>query len=167
MVRSALAAVSLIVTSIALAGCGGGAGSPSAPVPAAVSNQASLTSPGTEEDFMVNIGRRTYFTEGSANLDSTAKVTLEKQAAWLSQNPQWPIKIQGFADDPGNAAANVSLSQKRAEAVRNYLVSLGVAPERISVKGYGRERLIQDCPDISCKSQNRRVITNLQDEPIG
>lgn len=118
--------------------------------------------PGSEEDFMVNVGRRTFFAEGSAALDETAKITLDKQAAWLVQYPAIPVKIQGFADDPGSASQNVALSAKRAEAVKAYLVSRGVTPDRISVKGYGRERLVQDCADISCKAQNRRVITNPQ-----
>ncbi|WP_137387668.1 OmpA family protein [Rhodoligotrophos defluvii] len=159
----------VLLSALALAGCfGQGSGGPQMAAPPAASadpNQA-LTQPGTEEDFMVNVGRRTYFSAGSATLDATAKVTLEKQAAWLNQYPQWPVKIQGFADDPGSAKENLQLSQRRAEAVRDHLVSLGVSPDRISVKGYGRDRLVRECADIACTSQNRRVITNLQDEPV-
>lgn len=121
--------------------------------------------PGSEEDLMVNVGRRTFFKEGSSALDDTARATLDQQAAWLVQYPQWKIKLQGFADDPGSPDANRVLSQKRADAVRNYLVSKGVAPDRMWAKGYGRDRLVQDCPDISCKAQNRRVITNPQNAP--
>lgn len=123
--------------------------------------------PGSEEDLMVNVGRRTFFREGSSALDDTARATLEQQAAWLVRYPQWKVKIQGFADDPGGPDANRVLSQQRADAVRNYLVSKGVAPDRMWAKGYGRDRLVQDCPDISCKAQNRRVITNPQDAPDG
>ena len=82
---------------------------------------------------------------------------------WLNQYPQWKIKLQGFADDPGTPTAQKSLSQRRAESVRNYLASHGIAPDRMLAKGYGRERLVADCADISCKSQNRRVITNPQE----
>ena len=57
------------------------------------------------------------------------------------------------------------LSQKRADAVRNYLASKGVQPERMKAKGYGRDRLVGDCSDIECKAQNRRVITNPQEKP--
>jgi peptidoglycan-associated lipoprotein len=119
--------------------------------------------PGSEEDFMVNVGRRTFFAQGSADLDDTARVTLDKQAQWLAQYPNWKIKLQGFADDPGTPAAQKSLSQRRAEAVRDYLASRGVAPDRMLAKGYGRDRLVADCTDISCKAQNRRVITNPQE----
>jgi peptidoglycan-associated lipoprotein len=120
---------------------------------------------GTEEDFIVNVGRRTFFEEGSAVLDETAKVTLDKQAMWLNQYPQWKVKLQGFADDPGGAGEQKALSQKRAEAVKTYLASRGIAPDRMKAKGYGRDRLVGDCADIECQSQNRRVITNPQEGP--
>ena len=119
---------------------------------------------GSEEDFIINIGRRVYFAANSATLDDTSKVTLDQQAAWLNQYPSWLIKIQGFADDPGNKQKNKQVSQQRADAVMNYLVSRGVAPNRMWSKGYGRDRLIRDCPEAKCKSQNRRVISNLRSE---
>jgi peptidoglycan-associated lipoprotein len=121
--------------------------------------------PGTEEDFVVNVGRRTFFREGSSELDDTARVTLDKQAAWLARYPSWKVKVQGFADDSSSANSNVALSQKRAEAVRTYLSSQGVTSDRMQAKGYGKdpERLIRDCTDTSCKAQNRRVVTNLQE----
>lgn len=165
--RSGLA----LITALSLAACGGTSTQrPDLPAPPVLSNQDpanSLTPPGSEEDFMVNVGRRTYFNQGSATLDDTAKVTLQKQAEWLNRYPNWPVKIQGFADDPGSASDNKSLSKRRADSVREYLISLGVAPDRLGTKGYGRDRLVRDCADISCTSQNRRVITNLQDEPLG
>ncbi len=119
--------------------------------------------PGTEHDFMLNVGRRTFFAQGSAALDDTARVTIAKQAQWLNDNPQWQVKLQGFADDPGSDAQQLSLSQKRADAVRNELIAQGVAGGRAKAKGYGHERLVGDCVELECKAQNRRVITNLQD----
>jgi peptidoglycan-associated lipoprotein len=121
--------------------------------------------PGSEEDFQVNVGRRTFFTESSAALDDTARVTLDKQAQWLLQYPHWKVKLQGFADDPGSPAQQKSLSQKRADAVRDYLVAKGVGAERLEAKGYGYDRLVADCAGIECKSQNRRVVTNPLQEP--
>lgn len=119
---------------------------------------------GSEEDFILKVGRRTFFASGSAALDSTAKATLDKQAAFLQQYPQWFVKLQGFADDPGSDAQMVSLSQKRADAVKNYLVAGGVQAGRIQAKGYGKDRLVRDCPETECKVQNRRVVTNLRSE---
>lgn len=120
--------------------------------------------PGSEEDFILKVGRRIFFASGSATLDETARATLDKQAAFLQQYPQWFVKLQGFADDPGSAAQMVSLSQKRADAVKDYLVAGGVPAGRIQAKGYGKDRLVRDCPETECKVQNRRVVTNLRNE---
>ena len=120
---------------------------------------------GSEEDFMVNVGRRIFFAEGSAALDETALMTLDRQVEWLGKYPQWKVKLQGSADDPGDAQAQKALSQKRADMVRDYLTSKGIARERLQAKGYGRDKIGSDCPEIECQSQNRRVITNLQESP--
>ena len=122
---------------------------------------ASDATAGSAQDFALNVGRRTFFREGTAELDSVAKVTLNKQANWLNRHPQWAIMIQGYADDPGTPEANTELSTRRAEAAKAFLASLGVGAERISVQGLGRSSLVRDCPDLSCKAQNRRVVTNL------
>ncbi len=119
---------------------------------------------GSEQDFILNVGRRTYFTQDSATLDSVAKATLDKQAIWLNSNPHWLVKLQGFADDTGSTSAMTALSQKRADVVMAYLVSKGVAAERLWAKGYGNDREVRDCTNLSCKVQNRRVVTNLRSE---
>ncbi|WP_275785708.1 OmpA family protein [Pararhizobium gei] len=117
---------------------------------------------GSEEEFILNVGRRIYFSEDSAKLDSVALVTLDNQAAWLNNNPGWLLKLQGFADDSGSDAQMVALSQKRAGAVMAYLVTRGVDPQRMWAKGYGKDREVRDCADRSCKVQNRRVVANLR-----
>lgn len=123
--------------------------------------------PGSEEDFILNVGRRTYFAQGSAELDATAKVTLDNQIAWLKKHPRWLVKVQGFADDPGSEAAIVALSKRRAEAVMAYLTAGGVDRDRLWAKGYGRERLVRDCPDTACRVMNRRAVSNLREEKDG
>lgn len=120
--------------------------------------------PGSEEDFILNVGRRIFFASGSSTLDATAKATLDKQAAWLAANPRWLVKLQGFADDPGSDAAQVALSKKRADAVLAYLTSKGVAANRMWARGYGKDRMVRDCAETSCKVQNRRVVVNLRNE---
>ena len=122
-------------------------------------------SAGTEQDFILNVGRRIYFAQDSAALDSVAKATLDNQAAWLKQHSSWLIKLQGFADDSGSARSMQQLSQKRADAVMAYLVSQGVDSRRMWAKGYGNEREVRDCTDRSCKVQNRRVVANLRTTP--
>jgi peptidoglycan-associated lipoprotein len=118
--------------------------------------------PGSEEDFILTAGRRTYFTEGSAELDSTARVTLDNQIAFLRKYPNWYVKLQGFADDPGGDAQMVALSQRRADAVMSYLIANGIDAGRLWSKGYGKERAVRECNDRSCRVQNRRVITQLR-----
>jgi len=156
-----------------LAGCAGmeGGGRQVALAPAATATNAPAgqgvnLQPGSEEDFVVNVGRRTFFKEGSAALDETALATLDRQAAWLQAYPRWKVKVQGFADDSGAAELNLALSKKRAEAVRVYLAGKGITPDRLLAKGYGRdaERLLTSCTDTSCKAQNRRVVSNIQEE---
>ncbi|MFF0953029.1 OmpA family protein [Rhizobium leguminosarum] len=120
---------------------------------------------GSEEDFILNVGRRIYFTQDSAKLDSVAMATLDNQAAWLNRNPSWLLKLQGFADDSGSASNMETLSQKRADAAMAYLVSKGVDARRMWAKGYGNDREVRDCTERSCKVQNRRVVTNLRTQP--
>jgi outer membrane protein OmpA-like peptidoglycan-associated protein len=117
---------------------------------------------GSEEDFILNVGRRIYFTQDSATLDSVAMTTLDNQAAWLNSNQTWLLKLQGFADDSGSASQMQALSQKRADAVMAYLASKGVGASRMWAKGYGKDREVRDCTEKSCKVQNRRVVSNLR-----
>jgi peptidoglycan-associated lipoprotein len=121
---------------------------------------------GSNEDFIVNVGRRIYFDESSAELNDTAKATLKKQAEWLSRHGRYRIKIEGFADDRGSPEHNRALGLKRADAARAYLASLGIAAPRMRTKTFGaaKERLVHDCNDASCKAQNRRVVTVLESE---
>ncbi|MBO0347012.1 OmpA family protein [Roseibium sp. CAU 1637] len=120
--------------------------------------------PGSEEDFMLNVGRRIYFSEGSSEISDEAQMSIDRQAVWLKRNPKWLVKIQGHADEPGGDAANKTLSTKRADAVMAALVVKGVAAKRMWTKGYGIERPVTDCSDITCTSQNRRVVVNLREE---
>jgi peptidoglycan-associated lipoprotein len=122
--------------------------------------------PGSNEDFIVNVGRRIYFDESSSELNETARVTLKKQAEWLSRYTRYKAKIEGFADDRGGADHNRELGLRRADAARAYLATLGIPQSRMRTKSFGaqKERLVHDCSDSSCKAQNRRVVTVLESE---
>jgi peptidoglycan-associated lipoprotein len=120
--------------------------------------------PGSEEEFIINVGRRIYFDRGSATVSDEAKMTLDNQAKWLKQNKSWLVKVQGHADDPGSEAAQKTLSTQRATAVYNALIERGVNAKRMWVKGYGVERPVTDCDAVTCQSQNRRVVVNLREE---
>ncbi|MEP2704407.1 MAG: OmpA family protein [Roseibium sp.] len=120
--------------------------------------------PGSEEEFIINVGRRIYFSNGSSTVSDEAIMTVDKQAEWLKRNPKWYAKIQGHADDSGSESAQKTLSTKRANAVMAALVKRGVNPKRLWAKGYGIERPVTDCDEVTCKSQNRRVVVNLREE---
>ena len=120
--------------------------------------------PGSEEDFILNVGRRTFFTAGSAALDSVAKTTLDSQIAWLNKYPQWLVKLQGFADDSGSESAQVALSQKRADAVMAYLAAGGVGAEPHVGQGLRQGPRGARLHRQGLQGQNRRVVTNLRNE---
>jgi peptidoglycan-associated lipoprotein len=120
-----------------------------------------MVPPGTTQDFFLNVGDRVFFTENSTELSSTAIATLNKQIAWLSKYPRYRITIEGHADEKGSKKKNMKLSEQRAKAVRDYLESHDMAPGRIRVVSYGREKRVAICNDASCWSQNRRVVTVL------
>ena len=67
--------------------------------------------------------------------------------------------IEGHADDGGGIGHNLEVSQRRADAVRRRLIQMGVAPDRIRIVAYGRERLIAECADAACAAQNWRAVT--------
>jgi peptidoglycan-associated lipoprotein len=89
--------------------------------------------------------------------------TLNKQAAWLSRYPMFNVTVEGHADERGSAAFNMKLSQTRANAVRDYLVSKGVESARIRSTGRGRDMRAARCDNLSCWSQNRRAVTILSE----
>ncbi|MEX1180494.1 MAG: peptidoglycan-associated lipoprotein Pal [Cucumibacter sp.] len=119
------------------------------------------TGPGTQQEFLVNIGDRVFFETDSSVLSATGQDTLNKQAVWLGRYAQYNILIEGHADERGTREYNIALGARRATAVVNYLVSRGVDAARLDSKSYGKERPVAVCNDISCWSQNRRAVTVL------
>jgi peptidoglycan-associated lipoprotein len=117
--------------------------------------------PGSAQDFVVNVGDRVFFETDSTDLTSTATATLDKQASWLQQYPRYTFTIEGHADERGTREYNFSLSARRAQAVRDYLASRGIAANRMRQVSYGKERPVAVCNDISCWSQNRRAVSLL------
>ncbi|MGI9378517.1 MAG: peptidoglycan-associated lipoprotein Pal [Methyloligellaceae bacterium] len=121
--------------------------------------------PGTARDFKVNVGDIVYFTTDSPQLTAQAQNTLRGQIKWLRQYPKFTITLEGHADERGTREYNLALGARRAQAVRNFLISQGINPSRMRNISYGKERPVALCNDISCWSQNRRVQTKLNIRP--
>jgi peptidoglycan-associated lipoprotein len=122
---------------------------------------AGSATPGSTQDFTVNIGDRIFFDTDSSIVRADAQDILARQASWLQQYPNYAIKIEGHADERGTREYNIALGARRAAATRDYLAAQGVPSERIKTISYGKERPVAVCDDISCWSQNRRAVTAL------
>jgi peptidoglycan-associated lipoprotein len=153
VVRAAKLAVFLALV-LAVAGC---ANKPNDPALAAASSAA----PGSQQDFVVNVGDRVFFESDSSELTPQSIATLEKQAQWLQTYSQNSFIIEGHADERGTREYNIALGARRAQTVRDYLISRGVQAQRMRTISYGKERPVAVCNDISCWSQNRRAVTVL------
>ncbi len=117
--------------------------------------------PGSAQDFVVNVGDRVFFDSDSTDLTPTATGTLDKQATWLAKYPRYTFIVEGHADERGTREYNFSLGARRAQSVRDYLTSRGIPSSRMRTVSYGKERPVAVCNDISCWSQNRRAVTLL------
>ena len=128
---------------------------------AAMGANASAASPGSQQDFVVNVGDRVFFESDSTELTPQARTTLDKQAQWLQQYGNYTFTIEGHADERGTREYNIALSARRSQVVRDYLISRGIDGNRMRTIAYGKERPVAVCNDISCWSQNRRSVTVL------
>ena len=98
-----------------------------------------------------------HFAYDSFELASEARDSLRANATWLQSNSQAKVEVEGHCDERGTVEYNLALGAKRARAARDYLVSLGVAPERLSTISYGEELPLCREPEESCWQQNRRA----------
>ena len=115
--------------------------------------------PGTQEDLVYNVGDRVFFDFDKYNLKPPALTTLEAQSAWLNKYPSVTVTIEGHCDERGTREYNLALGERRAQAVKDYLVSLGVDANRVATISYGKERPVAPGQNESAWSQNRRGVT--------
>jgi peptidoglycan-associated lipoprotein len=128
----------------------------------AQANAAGQATPGSQQDFVVNVGDRVFFETDSSDLTPQSRATLDKQAQWLTTYSRYSqFTVEGHADERGTREYNIALGARRAQAVRDYLTSRGIASNRMRTISYGKERPVAVCNDISCWSQNRRAVTVL------
>ncbi len=100
--------------------------------------------------------RDVFFAYDSFAISEEGRQALARDAEWIKANPSAQLKIEGHCDERGTSAYNLVLGEKRAKAVRNYLVELGVGANRLSVVSYGKERPFCKEHNESCYAQNRR-----------
>ena len=98
-----------------------------------------------------------FFDFDRADLRGDARETLRANADWLKNNPSARVEIEGHCDERGTNEYNLALGAKRAQAARDYLVSLGITGERLSTISYGEEIPVCQEHSESCWHQNRRA----------
>ena len=131
-------------------------------VPVTTNSGSSLGAlPGSQADFIAKMmGDDTiYFDTDRFNIDSADAAALGRQAAWLGQYSSKRITIEGHADERGTRDYNLALGERRANAAKNHMVSLGIDPARITTVSYGKERPIALGSDEAAWAQNRRAVT--------
>jgi peptidoglycan-associated lipoprotein len=122
---------------------------------------SSVAAPGTPGDFNAQMmGRNTiYFDTDKYNIDSEDIASLTAQAQWLMRYPSRRATIEGHCDERGTREYNLALGERRANAAKDYLVSLGVGAERLSTVSYGKERPVALGSDEASWAKNRRAVT--------
>lgn len=143
----------IVVAASLLAACSSTKEEAAAPV---VQPQASSIKPGSADDFRVNVGDTVFFDLDGHSIRADAQVVLQKQAAWLKQYPVVRLAVEGHCDERGTREYNLALGDRRAYAVKEFLVSLGVDAARLQTRSYGKERPMCTESDDNCWQQNRR-----------
>ncbi len=117
--------------------------------------------PGTQADLVVNVGDRVFFGYDRYDVSDEARVILDAQANWLMQHSGLNVTVEGHADERGTREYNLALGERRANAVKNYLVAMGVDPRRITTVSYGKERPAVPGANETAWAQNRRGVTKV------
>lgn len=119
----------------------------------------TYTGPGSQADLVANVGDRVQFCFDCYDLTPEARATLQKQAAWMKTNSNVKVVIEGHCDERGTREYNLALGHRRANAVYDYLTSLGVSANRMATISYGKERPENPGSDETAWAANRRAVT--------
>ena len=115
----------------------------------------------TQQDFANNVGDRVFFGYDRYDLSPEARQTLQRQAEWMQSFGGVSVTVEGHADERGTREYNLALGDRRANSIRNYLISLGVNPSRLTTISYGKERPAVLGSNDSAWAQNRRGVSRL------
>jgi len=133
-----------------------------APPPTSMSSSTtSSIVPGSAEDLRVNVGDTVHFDYDAYNITDEGRSVLQRQAAWLAKYPSVRVTVEGHCDERGTREYNLALGARRANSVKEYLVSVGVSAGRVDTISYGKERPICTQSDEGCYAQNRRGVTTI------
>lgn len=155
----------LLAGAFSLAACQSKAPAELPPPPSSGSSSSATTPsgplPGSQADFTSQMSGRDiiYFDTDRYNIDAQDQVALQAQAQWLAQYPEKRATIEGHCDERGTRDYNLALGERRANAAKNYLVSLGVSPARLTTVSYGKERPAALGSNEGAWAQNRRAVT--------
>jgi len=122
----------------------------------------TTVTPGSVADFRQNVGDRVYFDTDQSTVREDGRATLTKQAAWLKQYSNYQITVEGHCDERGTREYNIALGERRATAVRQFLIAQGVPAARLKTISYGKERPEVVGSDEGSWARNRRAVTTLQ-----
>ena len=114
--------------------------------------------PGSQEELTVEVGDRVFFDFDKYDIRADQRGTVEALAAWLDTNPAVTLTVEGHADERGTREYNLALGERRANAVRDYLVALGTNPARLTTVSFGEERPAVLGSNDSAWAQNRRGV---------
>ncbi len=157
--------LSLAALSAALlvAGCSTPKPAAEAPPPMASAPSAPVSKivPGSAEDLRVNVGDTVHFAYNQYAIEDNDKATLQRQASWLQKYPAIKVLVEGDCDERGTREYNLALGARRANAVKEYLVSLGVSAARVDTISYGKEHPVCSESTEDCWAQNRRGVTGI------
>ena len=113
----------------------------------------------TVEYLADGVPDRVFFATNETVLTTASRETLRAQAAWLRQNSNITIVVEGHADERGTREYNLALGERRANAAKDYLMTYGISSDRISVLSYGKERPVDAGSNPLSWSKNRRSVT--------
>ena len=102
---------------------------------------------------------RVFFATNESVLTTASRETLRKQAAWMRENADVTVVIEGHADERGTREYNLALGERRANAAKDYLMTYGISSNRMSVLSYGKERPVDSGSTPLAWSKNRRSVT--------
>jgi peptidoglycan-associated lipoprotein len=129
---------------------------------AAAPPSTTTVTPGSVADFRQNVGDRVFFDTDQSGIRDDGRATLARQAEWLKKYGNYQITIEGHCDERGTREYNLALGERRATAVRQYLIAQGIPAARIKTISYGKERPDVVGSDEGSWSRNRRGVTVLQ-----